>query len=162
VAVSDALSLRQYEPADAARVWTVHEAALRASPLPFVEDAPADEDIKQIAAAYLDDGGEFLVGEADGEIVATGGFQPRDSATVEMLRMRVHPDHQGQGYGAAVLAELETRAREQGASRAVLSTNALLTAAQRLYERRGYEQTGSERTEAGDVTLHYEKRFEAG
>lgn len=60
--VAEALTLRRYEPADADRVWAVHERALRASPLPFVEDAPADEDLTEITDRYLEAGGEFLVG----------------------------------------------------------------------------------------------------
>jgi len=94
------LAVGRYEPGDADRVWTVHERALRASSLTFVEDAAADEDIAAISERYLDAGGEFLVGLVDGEIVATGGFRPRGSEAVEIRRMRVHPDHQRRGYGA--------------------------------------------------------------
>lgn len=73
--MSNRLTIRQYDPSDADRVWVVHERALRASPLGFVEDAPVDEDLTEISERYLADGGEFLVGLVEREIVSIGGFQ---------------------------------------------------------------------------------------
>lgn len=154
------LAIRRYEPADAERVWTVHERALRASPLTFVEDAAADADIAAISERYLDAGGEFLVGEADGEIVAIGGFRPRGEESVEIRRMRVHPDHQRRGYGARMLAALEARARDRGFERAVLETNERLTAARNLYEGRGYEEIdGGTDASSGDEFVRYRKEL---
>lgn len=71
------LSVRRHEPADAERVRTVHELALRPSPLPFVEDTPADDDLRTVSKRSIDVGGEFPVGIADDKIVAIGEFQPR-------------------------------------------------------------------------------------
>jgi GNAT superfamily N-acetyltransferase len=155
------LAIRRYEPADADRVWTVHERALRASPLTFVEDAAADEDIAAISERYLDAGGEFLVRLVDGEIVATGGFRPRGEATVEIRRMRVDPDHQRRGYGARILEALEARAQARGFERAVPETNERLAAARELYEGRGYEEAGGE-TDAssdGETFVRYQKKL---
>jgi GNAT superfamily N-acetyltransferase len=137
-------SIRRYEPDDAEAVWAVHEAALRASPIDFLENVPGDEDLRAIPDEYLDVGGEFLVGTVGGEVVATGGYQSQDDATVEFRRMRVHPDHQRNGYGEAVLTRLETLAAERGFDRVVLETNEHLTAARTLYETRGYEQFETE------------------
>ena len=160
-AVTD-LTLRRYRPADADRVWAVHEAALRASPLEFVEDAPADADLREIEATYLDAGGEFLVGVVVGRVVAVGGFRPADGDddAVEIRRMRVHPDHQREGYGGRVLSALETRARDRGFDAAVLETNERLAAAQRLYERRGYEVVGRDtRPVTGDEFVSFRKEL---
>ncbi len=137
-------TVRRYEGGDAGAVWRVHERPLRASPLPFVPDAPADEDLRNVRERYLDGGGDFLVGTVDGAVVATGGFLPRDDATVELRRIRVDPDRQRRGHGRRLLDALERRARGRGFGAAVLETRACLTAARRLYESAGYEETGRE------------------
>ncbi|WP_233739840.1 GNAT family N-acetyltransferase [Halovenus carboxidivorans] len=152
-----ALTIRRYEPADAEAVWELHERALRNSPLTFVENAPADEDLTAISERYLDAGGEFLVGLVDSSIVASGGFQPRAGETAELRRMRVDPAHQGNGYGGEMLDALEDRAREAGIRRLVLSTNEQLKAARSLYESHGYTELDSAATEAEMVG--YEKRL---
>lgn len=158
------LSIRRYRPEDAAPVWTVHEAAFRASPLAFVEDADADRDIHEIEAHYLDADGEFLVGEVDDPenvdqaIVATGGYVPLDDRRVEIKRMRVHPEYQRRGFARAILDELEGRARDAGHEHAELETVAPLEAAQAFYEDAGYEvvdEWADERT--GVATYQYRK-----
>lgn len=155
---SEQLTLRRYDPADAERVWTVHELALRASPLAFVEDAPADEDLTAISDRYLDVGGEFLVGIADADIVAIGGFQPRGDDEAELRRIRVHPEYRRRGYGERIVAALERRASKRGIERIVLTTNERLTAAQTLYEKRGYEKVRREpQSTAGDRMVEYRK-----
>lgn len=151
-------TIRRYRPSDAEQVWTVHELALRASPLEFVEDAPADEDIAAISDHYLDPGGEFLVGNADGMIVAIGGFLITEDSKAEIRRMRVHPDYQRQGYGARILEKLEERARKREVTQIVLETNEHLKAAQNLYEKHAYEETHRrEHPVAGDDFIHYQK-----
>jgi len=160
------LTLRRYEESDSEQVWTVHERALRASPLEFIEDAP-DDDLADITGHYLDSGGEFLVGLADGDIVATGGFQPEEDGetdeydTAEILRMRVHPDYQRRGYGEQVLEELERRAGERGFDTLVLYTNEKLTAARNLYEKHDYEETYRETIQTDDTFIHYRKRLDS-
>lgn len=138
------VSVRRFRPDDADRVWAVHEAALRASPLEFVADAPADADLREIERRYLDAGGEFLVGVVDGGVVATGGFQRAGDDAVEIRRMRVHPDHQREGVGSRMLEALESRARDRGFGAATLETNERLAAARALYERHGYAEVGRE------------------
>lgn len=151
-------TVRRYRAADAAAVWRVHERALEASPIPFLEGAPGDEPLRDVSRHYLEDGGEFLVGVLGDELVAMGGYQPADDRTVEIRHVRVHPDHQRRGYGRRVLAELEARAAEAAYERAVLVTNERLTAARRFYENRGYEATGREQNEeTGHAFVHYRK-----
>lgn len=170
--MAPALALRRYRPADADAVWAVHEAALRASPLAFVEEAAVDDDVTDVEGHYLDAGGEFLVGEVDepagvgGEsgggagVVAIGGYLPLDDRTVEIRRMRVHPDHQRRGYANGLLAELEDRARAAGYEVAELETIEPLAAARALYEGAGYEPVAETvRPETGDARYTYRKRL---
>lgn len=152
-------AIRQYRPEDADRVRRVHEAAFRAAPIEFIEDAPDEEHLRNIAATYLDGSGEFLVGESSA-IVAIGGFKPVDGETVEIKRMRVHPDHQRNGYGRALLEALETRARERGYTAAVLETHVALEAAIGFYEANGYQETRREpHPVAGDTFIRYRKEL---
>lgn len=167
------LALRRYRPANADAVWAVHEAALRASPLPFVEDAAVDEDLTAVEGHYLDAGGEFLVGEVaagpdaadppargDARVVAIGGFLPVDDRTIEIRRMRVHPDAQRRGYGREVLAELEARARAAGHETAQLETIEPLRAARALYEAAGYEVVAETvQPETGDARYTYRRNL---
>lgn len=154
------LEIRRYDPEDAKRVWEIHERALRASPVEFVEDAAADDDLDRISEEYLDTGGEFLVGLIDDEIVAVGGFKRHDENTAELRRMRVHPDHQRQGYGERLLNELEARLRERGFDRVSLETNSRLLAAQRLYETHGLEEIHRETdSELGEEFITYQKQI---
>ena len=165
------LELRRYEPRDADAVWALHQRALRDIGAYDEEYAHLDADLRAVPEAYLDAGGEFLVGEAttgsDGSasdgVVAMGGLQPAtavdhheaDDAGV-VRRMRVDPDHQRQGYGSRLLAELEARAADLGFDRLVLDTTPRQTAAMALYESFGYEETHRETTPAGEMVF-YEK-----
>lgn len=122
----------------------------------FFEDAPGDA--ADPTAEYLDAGGEFLVGEADGRVVATGAFRPvrgvatrhLDSfgdGTAELKRMHVSPAHQRRGYGRRILTDLRARARKQGYTELVLVTTGPQTAAQRFYEAAGFAEVERERVE---------------
>lgn len=173
----DELTLRRYEPRDADPVWRVHEAALRASPIPFVDDAPADEPLRDVEAHYLEAGGEFLVGTVDGEVVAVGGFVPASDDTAgtgapdaaagvaradavpdrdvepvaELRHVRVHPEYQRRGYGSELVAALERRARVAGFAAVELETVEHLEAAVALYRDAGYEVVErGEHPETGD------------
>lgn len=166
--MSQNLSIRQFESADADGVWGVHEAAFRASPLAFVEEAAVDEDILAIESYYLDAGGEFLVGEVDGgpgeptdpTIVAMGGFRPIDEERVEIKRMRVHPAYQRRGFARALLEALESRASGDGYDVAELETVEPLRAARALYEDAGYEVLDEWTKEAtGIETYRFRKRL---
>lgn len=174
--MGDTFVVRRFEPTDADAVWDVHEAALRASPLAFVEEAAVDEDVTEVESHYLEEGGEFLVGAVgagaggtgdaeanaagDAEIVAIGGYLPIDGERVEIMRMRVDPDHQRRGFASAVLQELETRAREAGYGVADLETVEPLQAAQAFYEDAGYELVDEWIQEATGVAKYrYRKRL---
>jgi ribosomal protein S18 acetylase RimI-like enzyme len=147
------LRLRRYESTDGDRVLTLEREALEA-----VDARPDEEgwtdDLRAVEETYLDPGGEFLVGELDGEIVAMGGLKPLDGEivamgglkpldgeTAEITRMRVDPDHHRRGFGEAVLADLEAAATRLDYGELLLETTARQRAAQGLYEKHGYERT---------------------
>jgi GNAT superfamily N-acetyltransferase len=88
----------------------------------------------------------LLVRDVDGNAVGVGCVKlldgtPRDQPDgptyVEIKRMWVAPSTRGHGVGTDLLERLEDRARELGATRAVLDSRALLGAVP-LYEHNGY------------------------
>ena len=85
--------------------------------------------------------GEDLAGEpAD---VGCGGIRRIDdgadgAARYEVKHLWLQPHTRGLGYGRALLAELERRAREFGATELVLDTNNSLEAAGGLYRSAGF------------------------
>ncbi|MCY7289041.1 MAG: GNAT family N-acetyltransferase [Cryobacterium sp.] len=100
-------------------------------------------------AQFLQPFGVFLLvsekkGPAERAFVGCGGIRrledsPAGEVRFEIKHLWLQPQVRGRGWGQALLAELERRAREFGADEVVLDTNASLTAAGALYARSGYE-----------------------
>lgn len=82
--------------------------------------------------------GAFLVAWAEGEPVGCGALRRLSPSRFEVKHLYVAPAGRGRGTGAALLAALEARAAELGATEVVLDTNSALEAANRLYTTRGY------------------------
>jgi len=99
---------------------------------------------------FLAPNGVFLLAYDDGVEVGCGGVRElpvpltdteddRPVVRYEIKHLWVSPPRRGNGYGRAILAELELRARGFGATEVVLDTNESLEAAGRLYRSHGYE-----------------------
>lgn len=151
------LELRRFTEADAEAVRELHDLAL-ADAGAHLGPGPWDEDLRSIGSSYLQDGGEFLVGWFDGRLVAMGALRHVTAAAAEIKRMRVHPWFQRRGFGSAMLARLEDRARQLGYSKLRLDTTVMQTAAQALYARDGYSEVGRGQL-AGVEVIYYEKRL---
>jgi GNAT superfamily N-acetyltransferase len=136
--------IRRFRTADKAQVRALHELALRK--VSALIDGPAgealDRDLDDVEATYIEPGGEFLVDDVDGRIIAMGGLRPEGTARAELKRMRVHPDLHRQGRGRAMLDALEQRARDLGFRTLHLDTTEQQVAARALYTSSGYVQTG--------------------
>lgn len=141
--------VRRFRAGDGPDVRRVHRRAL-ADAGTDPEDVPGNRDLRWIEEAYLRSGGEFLVAESDGRIVACGGLLV-DGETAELMRIAVDPDAQRTGHGTAILDGLETAARQRGCDRVVLTTADRQAAAKQFYADRGYEQVGMRR--GGGYTL---------
>ena len=138
---TEPLHVRRYGPGDRRAVRRLHDAALNEVGA-HLGSGPWDDDLDEIENVYLDQGGEFLVGVLDGEIVAMGALMRLSPKRAELKRMRVRPGLQGRGYGQAVLDALHRRASELGYSRLSLETTVQQLAAQHLYLRNGYREAG--------------------
>ncbi|MHB9285717.1 GNAT family N-acetyltransferase [Halobacteriales archaeon Cl-PHB] len=151
------LDIRQFEPGDADRVRELHEVAMR--DVGALVDGVDEPDLEDVEAAYLDGGGEFLVGEVDDRIVAMGAVRPAEgyitefldtttASTGEVKRLRVDPGRQREGYGQAVYDDLERRASDLGFDELVLDTTPAQESARAFFEANGFEPVESRRITA--------------
>lgn len=98
------------------------------------------------AEQFVGERGRFLLGTADGEPVAMGGWRWRPDLlerfgwadAVEVKRMFVAPGARGRGHARTVLAALERSAARAGAQWVVLETGSMQPEAIALYESSGY------------------------
>jgi GNAT superfamily N-acetyltransferase len=90
-------------------------------------------------AEFAPPGGVFVVGFADGEPVASGGFRRHSEQIAEIKRMYVVEDRRGVGYARRLLAELEARAAAVGYQQIILETGRRQPEAIALYESSGYQ-----------------------
>ncbi|MGH3382468.1 MAG: GNAT family N-acetyltransferase [Actinoallomurus sp.] len=153
-----ALRIRRYEPDDNATVFALHQECLAQVGLRPGDGVYYDDDFARVEESYLRAGGEFVVGEVRGEIAAIGGLRRVNDLVVEMVRLRVRPDQQGQGYGAAVVAVLEERAMELGFRVLRADTTVKQPVAMELYRSSGWRETNRKVTGA-TVTVYFEKRL---
>lgn len=151
-----AISIRRYEPADRGAVRRLHDAALNDVGA-HLGNGPWDADLDAIESVYPRDGGEFLVGTLEGQIVAMGALRRDPDGRARITRMRVSPNLQGRGVGQALLDALHRRAAELGYETLRLDTTVQQTAARRLYEKNGYRETGGG-TVGPFECLYYERR----
>ena len=134
-------TLRRYTYADQEVVEQLHVSAIQQTGA-YLGRGPWDDDVYAIEEAYLKNGGEFLIGECDGLVVAMGALKRTSPQRAEIKRMRVHPEYQGRGYGQRILDELEARARALGYQILHLDTSVLQIPAQKLYEKNGFREVG--------------------
>ncbi|MFW5956324.1 MAG: GNAT family N-acetyltransferase [Halorhabdus sp.] len=130
--------IRRYRAGDADAVGRVHRRALQDAGTDPA-DVPGNQDLRWIEETFLRSGGEFLVAEQDGRIVACGGLLI-DGRTAELMRIAVDPDAQREGFGSAILAGLEAAASDRGCDRVVLTTAGRQVAATQFYHDHGYER----------------------
>jgi ribosomal protein S18 acetylase RimI-like enzyme len=150
-------TLRRYEPADWEAVEHLHVYAIQQAGA-YLGRGPWDDDVYDIEGAYLNNQGEFLIGEWDGVFVAMGALHRTGPERAEIKRMRIHPDYQRRGFGQLILSELEARARARGYKTLHLDTSVVQVPAQKLYEKNGYREVGRDIYQGLEVIL-YEKEL---
>lgn len=150
-------TLRRYEPADAEAVAYLHVYAIQQVGA-YLGRGPWDDDIYAIEEVYLNDQGEFLIGEWDGLFVAMGALRRTSPERAQIKRMRIHPDYQRRGFGQLILSALEVRARTLGYKVLHLDTAVVQVAAQKLYEKNGFREVGRDIYQDLEVIL-YEKQL---
>jgi ribosomal protein S18 acetylase RimI-like enzyme len=148
-------TLRRYEPTDLEAVEYLHVYAIQQAGA-YLGRGHWDDDIYAIEEAYLNNQGEFLIGEWDGKFVAMGALHRTSPERAAIKRMRTHPDYQGRGFGQLILNELEARARAMGYKTLHLDTSVVQVVAQKFYEKNGFRVVGRDMYQNLEVIL-YEK-----
>jgi GNAT superfamily N-acetyltransferase len=154
---AEPLHVRRYEPGDKRAVRRLHDEALNEVGA-HLGSGPWDDDLDDIETVYLDEGGEFLIGVLNDEVVAMGALMRISPDRAELKRMRVRPGLQGRGYGQAVLDALHHRASELGYSTLRLDTTVRQRVAQRFYLKNGYSEAGRGVVGPFDC-IYYEKEI---
>lgn len=152
---------RRYHPNDLGRVWALNDiphigttadpAAPVALPQPERPDSP---DLARIETSFLN-GGDFVVVEHDGHLIAMGGIRPITPEQAEVLRVRVHPAMRRRGVGRLLMTELERRARHLGFAELHLDTTTQQPEAVAFYRALGYREIGRETRPEWSWTLVY-------
>jgi ribosomal protein S18 acetylase RimI-like enzyme len=124
------LAIRAFEMSDEAAVVALWHAAGLTRPW---NDPHADIRRKQAVQPEL-----FLVGEIDGEVVATA-MAGYDGHRGSVYYLAVSPAHQRSGHGWAVMAEIERRLEALGCPKLNLMVRHDNRAALGFYECLGYE-----------------------
>jgi ribosomal protein S18 acetylase RimI-like enzyme len=148
------IRFRRYEPGDHDAVWSVFAACTRQ--LGFTL-GPWDDDMHNVVAVYNERGGEFIVGEHEGEIVAFAGLRWHSADRAEIRRVGVRPDMQRRGFARTMMQELEDRARGLGFSYLYLDTSISQIAAQKLYQACGYREVGHVDKSGVDCIVYYKQ-----
>ena len=151
------LHVRRYAPEDREVVWRLHDVAMREAGI-HLGDESWYGDLRKIHDVYLRNGGEFLVGAIEGEVVAMGAVKKTGEARAEIKYMRVDPGLQRRGFGQTLLAALERSAAELGYETLHLDTAVRQKAARRLYESNGYREVRRDKKGSMDCVF-YEKRL---
>jgi GNAT superfamily N-acetyltransferase len=149
------LLIRRYQSEDHDAVWGLHNAALVAVGA-HAGNGPWDNDLHAIEQVYLDNGGEFLVGLWEGQIVAMGALKRTSSDRAEIKRMRVAPACQRRGFGEQILLALQDRAKTLGYRTLHLDTTTQQEGAQRLYLKHGWTEVGRDEWRGWQL-VYYEK-----
>jgi GNAT superfamily N-acetyltransferase len=84
--------------------------------------------------------GLLVIARLEGRAVGCGALKFHGEGPAELKRMWIEPSVRGRGVARGLLADLERRAREGGASAVRLETNRALKEAISLYRRAGYEE----------------------
>ncbi|WCN00222.1 GNAT family N-acetyltransferase [Acidovorax sp. GBBC 1281] len=139
--------------ADFEPMLALRTAAMRES-LERVGRYTPERSRERLRAAFTPEHMQHLVA-SDGRRMGFVTVLPEGDGALRLQHLYLHPDWQGAGVGAAVLAQVQDRARREGS---VLRVTALQRSdANRFYQRHGFVQTGEE-----DVDVHYEWRPEEG
>jgi len=89
----------------------------------------------------------FWVVEIGDEIIGMFGIESRSNENTELRRMYLDRRHRGRGIAQRMLQRAETRARELGFVKLILSTAEVQNAAIAFYRKSGYRLVRSERAD---------------
>ena len=137
---SERLELRSpAEPNEWGRYFDLRWRVLRK---PWNQPRGSERDDRELDSSHL------ALWDDRGRPVAGGRLQMNSPTDAQVRYMAVEREFAGQGLGSRILAGLEVRARELGATRVVLNSR---ETARGFYDRHGYAAVGPAETMFGEV-----------
>lgn len=145
----DDLTVRPIRPDDAGEVMTLQRAAFVQEALIYgtPEMPPLTQTLEEVESELHENIGCVAL---DGPRMVGAVRARLDGPLLLVGRIAIAPDRAGEGIGTTLLAAVERRGAEAGATEAELFTGSLSEANLRLYEREGYVET--ERVQGDDGT----------
>jgi GNAT superfamily N-acetyltransferase len=145
----DDLTVRPIRPDDAGEVMTLQRAAFVQEALIYgtPEMPPLTQTLEEVESELHENLGCVAL---DGPRMVGAVRARLDGSLLLVGRIAIAPDRAGEGIGTTLLAAVERRGAEAGATEAELFTGSLSEANLRLYEREGYVET--ERVQGDDGT----------
>jgi len=161
------VTIRRFVDADAPTLWALNDLPNIGAtadptaplPLPPATSPPTSfPDLAHITDSFIKAGGDFLVAELQGHLVAMGGIRPDETRRAQVLRVRVHPATRRLGVGRALMLALEQRARELGIRQMWLDTAINQPEAMAFYHNLGYQEVRREHQPGWTWTLVYYRK----
>ncbi|MFC8680423.1 GNAT family N-acetyltransferase [Microbacterium ureisolvens] len=135
------------------RAAFVSEALIYGTP----DMPPLTQTLDEVAAELIDNLGCVAL---DGTRMVGAVRARRDGDLLLVGRLSIAPDQQGQGIGTRLLAAVERRGVEAGATEAELFTGSLSEANLRLYQREGYAESQRVPGDDGIEEVYMRKRLD--
>ncbi len=116
-------------------------------------DPCANPDVEDMWGTYVALGGEVLVAEVHGEVLATGTLMPQVDGSGRIMRMAVRRQYRRKGLARMIVMELIDRARRRSLDPVVVATDTPWADAVALYRACGFELVRQTAT-ATDFSMH--------
>lgn len=134
--------IRPVEKRDNTRIASLIRSVLEDFGVPKVGSAYADTALDDMYREYQKEKAIYFVIEMDGKIVGGAGISQLDNydgPICELQKMYFLPSARGKGLGTKMMVKCLEKAREFGYEKVYIETMPYMIAAQKLYERSGFE-----------------------
>jgi GNAT superfamily N-acetyltransferase len=173
IGAEHSVSFRRYRSADydsVAALWTRINRELAPSGMEELFEryiaTTIDGELNQLLEVFSEARRNmFWVVEDRDSIVGSFGIESRSASDTELRRMYLDKDYRGLGIAQRMLDCAQTRARQLGFTKMIVSTAQIQKAADRFYRRNGFRQIRTEVAEVmtakqaggGLTRFHFEK-----
>lgn len=134
--------IRPIEKRDNAQIARIIRSVLEDFGVPKIGTAYADKALNAMYETYQRDKAAYFVVEHDGNILGGAGIAPLDNydgPVCELQKMYYLPQARGRGIGTRMMKKCLDMASAFGFEKCYLETMPYMIAAQKLYERSGFE-----------------------
>ena len=105
----------------------------------FSYDFKLDYDLEDLEKFYTNSGDVFFILLDNNKLVGTVAIRKIDKESAELKRMYLLKEYRGQGWGSKLIDRAIEFCKEKGFKKIILDTNIKQVAAQKLYQKKGFE-----------------------